>query len=168
MGEQSAHSAEASVKISDRKICITQNTQKRKAKADSWEKKREYYHFRDWKTAADNTVKEPQHWHFKFATAKRSITIPYKSGQGIHQGEATYCTHIGASIPIIRKGKGLNTMNPSVKEHFGPEWHNREDLGFYRDLLPCGKYVAENISDEEDDNPMEHDVAVQSGRLYSP
>lgn len=138
----------------------------------------------------DNTVKKPQQWHFKFATTKRLILTRNKSGQGLVRGEATYCTDLGAPKPIMKKGKGLNTMNPAVKElgvpmnpkkvidvkellskHFGPEWRTREDLAFFRDLIPCGEDMvglAGDVSDEENDDPMEHDVVLQSDGLYLP
>ncbi|KAJ4431840.1 hypothetical protein ANN_20446 [Periplaneta americana] len=58
--------------------------------------------------------------------------------------------------------KKVSDVKQLLSKHFGPEWRNREDLGFSRDLLPRDVVVGQpgDVSDEEHDDPIDHDIAV--------
>ena len=64
--------------------------------------------------------------------------------------------------------KKVTDVKQLLSKHFSPEWCNWEDLGFYRNFLPCGEDVPAQVGEDsyENANPMKRNVAVHSDALY--
>lgn len=125
----------------------------------------------DWKSSVAEFFKPVGAWHFKFSLAKRFILTKNTNGNVSVCGELYYNSNTGIAKPILKKGKRLEHFSPQripigvpvkpakladvrklLVKHFGEEWHQREDLLFFKTLLSevSQVVVPEDIIEEEE------------------
>ncbi|CAG4942677.1 unnamed protein product [Parnassius apollo] len=114
----------------------------------------------DWKTERQNNLKS--NFHFQVSKCKRIIIT--RSGDKIQvTGEVVYRNNIAASTSLLKKGKKIVNINPSVIEilpsikpdklldvkkllqiHFGLQWDQLPELLFYKNILQNNVDLTEN------------------------
>lgn len=126
----------------------------------------------DWKSAAQEILKPPGQWHFKFNMCKRYILKRGKNNTVTISGEQSYNSNLGQYKSVCKKGKCLNTLNPILLEsgispkffklkdvdallrkHFGEEWKSLPKLNYYKTVLETYYENVENQNNVDDEEP---------------
>lgn len=121
----------------------------------------------DWKCQASAYLKPPGQWHFKFNESKRFI-ISKRNNKISIRGEVFYKTDTGKSLPVVRRGKNLNSLKlvrlnngvlikhekkkdveKLLSKHFGNGWRDMETLEWYRQILD-GDTILPEVEYEND------------------
>lgn len=118
----------------------------------------------DFKSCVAENIKTPSQLHFQFAPAKRMKLIKHKTSI-LLKGEITYRSDLGVFKPFLKKGKSFNfqpdllplqvplkteklqDVNKLLKQHFGENWKEMNQLEFYKNLSDP---VPDNVHDVEE------------------
>lgn len=131
---------------------------------------------KDWKTFANDTMKPPGQYHFRFAECKRYYLsrVKNRSGRFLLRGEVNYKTDLGVAKSVIKRGVTslsdyeirdvppfqvnvsalkLSDVNKLLSKHFGDDWKSEEQLSFYKKALET---IPDVGSDEQNDELCEY------------
>lgn len=131
----------------------------------------------DFKEVADEILKLPGSWHFKFNRAKRFFLKKNKKNVSV-QGEESYRCITGEPKFVTKKGASLSSISPAclntgvkikdtkiksienlLKKHYGEKWATefKDELDLFIRIRNANAESAIIIDDEETCGPMPND-----------
>ncbi|CAG9792698.1 unnamed protein product [Diatraea saccharalis] len=132
---------------------------------------------KDWKSFANDTMKPPGQYHFRFAECKRYYLsrVKNKPGRFLMRGEVNYKTDLGVAKSIIKRDVSsisdydvrdippfqvnmstlkITDVEKLLTKHFGGNWQSNEQLSFNKNILETNSDGGVNV--EQSDEPCEH------------
>lgn len=100
----------------------------------------------------ETTIKVMTFQYYRFISSDTTWQTLIKKGKSEKNIQLTTLP-LGNSIPDKKK-KSLRHL---MKEHFGEEWHNREDLLWYKNLLDGIEEINEEISENNETHQEDED-----------
>lgn len=133
----------------------------------------------DWKQAVEGVLKKPGFWHFSFKQTKRFIITRSNKGNALIRGELFYRSNTGKPLPVYKRGCSMCLMNPHLVpvgvrlprpkltdigkllvNHYGENWHQVEELDFFKTLMEQNNlsemdYTTQEGDEDDVDEPMQ-------------
>ncbi|KAL4720419.1 hypothetical protein ACJJTC_002453 [Scirpophaga incertulas] len=132
---------------------------------------------KDWKSFANDTMKPPGQYHFRFAECKRYYLsrVKNKLGRFLLRGEVNYKTDLGMAKSIIKRDVSsisdydvrdvppfqvnvsalkISDVEKLLTKHFGDNWQSKEQLSFYKNILELNS--VGDISIDQSEEICEH------------
>ncbi|KAJ8873053.1 hypothetical protein PR048_026669 [Dryococelus australis] len=123
----------------------------------------EDYPVKDWKTCADEMLRNPATWYFQFQKAKKIVVTNSKTNTfALVCGEPFYNFESGQPKSLCKRGKTFrHTQIPDVPKgvplkpvkfcdvkrllvlHFGEEWDNNPKLEFFKNVFEEESFPTE-------------------------
>jgi hypothetical protein len=130
----------------------------------------------DWKNAVFEVLKKPANWHFKLQPCKRIIVSKAKkTGNCVVRGELHYNQNIGEGKSLLKRGKKISSIDPKriakgvqlkpakltdlnklLSKHFMPNWREKEQLIFFKELFE--EQGLQNLCGEPDRSDEDSDM----------
>nr|CAH7739018.1 unnamed protein product [Callosobruchus chinensis] len=133
----------------------------------------EQWDISDWKTSANEVLKKPGQWHFRFNESKRFI-LTKSSKKVMIRNEAflglTLCNknsdkkrkkHVQLKTKSLQgtlKGD-KSTIDNLLKSHYGQDWRNNPELELYK-IIDGGNSPGENVEEGSQEEYKYEDKAA--------